>query len=534
MFLLSLFSVLALLAGFFTYRLLYRVWVSTTRYRELGGKAAVPGGSHPILGHMHEIFVKNGHRHHEYVTEAMRDLNTKLMCARRGVLDRSVILWFTSDPLIVKHILKDNFDNYTKTFADGDASTYLLQKFLGGGIFAVSHGPTALDKGDSWYWQRKITSQMFTTSEFKTFICDSFMEKADTLVEVLDSMPSGSVVDLQQYFFRYTMDAFGQIAFDADFDTMKGTSNAYGEAFDGAHSEFLYFSRNHSFMSALVAIWPRGSFARKGIEVLLNLFVHSMQRFNAHRAVLKQYTLEVIRKRRNVGSLASRSKDILGLFIRACDEHSDKNLPNSDQFLTDVVLNLIIAGRDTTACLLSWTFYELARNPEVLAKLRSELEGADPDDYESMKHQSYLKAVFYEVQRLWPSVPFDSKICMEDDVLPGGQRVRVGEQVGFCPYVMGRDSDLYISPMTFDPERWLHDGQFQAPNPYEYPVFQAGPRVCLGMNFALMEASVATTKLVQKFDLKLVVEGGKCLPDATKVTMSIKGPLSMILTPRPS
>eukprot|EP00656_Telonema_subtile_P048962 TRINITY_DN5988_c0_g1_i4.p1 TRINITY_DN5988_c0_g1~~TRINITY_DN5988_c0_g1_i4.p1 ORF type:complete len:118 (+),score=33.45 TRINITY_DN5988_c0_g1_i4:171-524(+) len=103
-----------------------------------------------------------------------------------------------------------------------------------------------------------------------------------------------------------------------------------------------------------------------------------------------------------------------------------RDRPCSDDYLTDIVLNLIIAGRDTTACLLSWTFYELGRNPEVLAKLREELEGSDPDDYQSMKNQPYLTSVLYETARFWPGVPFDSKVAAEDDVLPDGTKIPAG------------------------------------------------------------------------------------------------------------
>ena len=102
-------------------------------------------------------------------------------------------------------------------------------------------------------------------------------------------------------------------------------------------------------------------------------------------------------------------QDILGLFIKAAEEENDTKVYD-DKYLSDIVLNLIIAGRDTTACLLSWTFYLLARHPQVKSILDSEIEKADANQYDSMKHMPYLTAVFYETARLYPPVPMDGKV----------------------------------------------------------------------------------------------------------------------------
>eukprot|EP00656_Telonema_subtile_P025637 TRINITY_DN2767_c0_g1_i4.p1 TRINITY_DN2767_c0_g1~~TRINITY_DN2767_c0_g1_i4.p1 ORF type:complete len:130 (+),score=34.78 TRINITY_DN2767_c0_g1_i4:177-566(+) len=127
----------------------------------------------------------------------------------------------------------------------------------------------------------------------------------------------------------------------------------------------------------------------------------------------------------------------------------------------------------------------------------------------------------------------DGKIAAQDDTFPDGTRIRAGASVSYAPYIMGRDPELYPNPEQFRPERWLLDGKFKAPSQFEYPVFQAGPRLCLGMNFALMEATVATTKLLQSFDFELASPDDESLiPDTGKLTMSIKGPLNMHLTPR--
>lgn len=277
-------------------------------------------------------------------------------------------------------------------------------------------------------------------------------------------------------------------------------------------------------LTTLALTLPRDSLTRRAVDWLFGVLVQDARDFHQHMRVLHEYTTEVIKNRNHSDTT---SKDILGLFIKASQ---DQEHPMSHKYLSDVVLNLIIAGRDTTACLLSWTFYVLAKNPSVLAKLREELESVECDDYGIMKHQPYLTGLLYEVARLYPSVPSDGKTAYEDDVLPDGTVVHRDAMVAYFPYAMGRDPDLWPEPEQVRPERWLQDGKLRAPNQYDFPVFQAGPRICLGMNFALLEASVATAKLVQQFNFHLISHE-ELIPDTGKITMCIKGPLMMQFEP---
>ena len=150
-----------------------------------------------------------------------------------------------------------------------------------------------------------------------------------------------------------------------------------------------------------------------------------------------------------------------------------------------MVLHLIIAGRDTTACLLSWMVYELTKNEDVQRRLHEEIMQKLPPgkamDWKSLSpnEMPYLNGVIYEALRLWPPVPFDLKMAFEDDVLPGGWKVPKFASVAFIPYNMGRDPERYPEPLQFRPERWI---PFNAPPQHEFPVFQAGPRICLGMD----------------------------------------------------
>ncbi|KAK3268724.1 hypothetical protein CYMTET_22786, partial [Cymbomonas tetramitiformis] len=125
---------------------------------------------------------------------------------------------------------------------------------------------------------------------------------------------------------------------------------------------------------------------------------------------------------------------------------------------------------------------------EEINAMYSGLGGA-PISFDSIRKLPYLNAVLTEVLRLHPPVPQDFKIAVADDVLPDGTEIRRGEQVMYQVYVMGRSPKLWEDPLTFLPERHINDeGAFMQPNMYKFPVFQAGPRTCLGKEMAYLEA----------------------------------------------
>jgi len=169
------------------------------------------------------------------------------------------------------------------------------------------------------------------------------------------------------------------------------------------------------------------------------------------------------------------------------------------------LLNILLAGRDTTAGLLTNTWHVLARRPDIWAKLKAEVDelGGERPDYSSIKDMKYLKYVLNESLRLMPVVPGNSREAVRDTVLPlgGGPDgkspvfVPKGWVVGYSPWSMHRREDYYgADAFEFRPERWetLRPG-------WEYLPFNGGPRICVGQQYALMEASYATIRLIQAF-----------------------------------
>ena len=185
--------------------------------------------------------------------------------------------------------------------------------------------------------------------------------------------------------------------------------------------------------------------------------------------------------------------------------------------LRSELLNILLAGRDTTAGLLSCTWHVLARRPDIYAKLRAEVEETVGDkhqlpDYAAIKEMKYLRYILAESLRLMPVVPGNTRVARVDTVLPlGGGRdgqaplfVPAGTAVNYHVWSMHRRTDFYgADSLDFRPERWetLRPG-------WEYLPFNGGPRICVGQQFALMEASYTTVRLVQEFSKRGGFSGG--------------------------
>eukprot|EP00897_Mesotaenium_endlicherianum_P010838 jgi/Mesen1/9783/ME000007S09841 len=215
--------------------------------------------------------------------------------------------------------------------------------------------------------------------------------------------------------------------------------------------------------------------------------------------------------------------DFLSRFMRLQDE-SEKS--QSDKYLRDMMTNFVLAGRDTSAVALTWFFWLLSKHPDVedaiycevmdvLSSTYRETAGSGHADggeelrdstrktsltYEQMKGMPYLHAALSESMRLYPPVPVNLKYVQEDDTLPDGTFVPAGTNVIFANYVTGRLENVWGPDcLEFKPERWLKNGQFVPASPFKYPIFNAGPRTCLGKDMAYLLMKIVTVYLVKNY-----------------------------------
>jgi cytochrome P450 len=195
--------------------------------------------------------------------------------------------------------------------------------------------------------------------------------------------------------------------------------------------------------------------------------------------------------------------------------HAIAGYTRDRQMLRDQLVSVLLAGRDTTACTLTWAIYHLSMDPKITFKLRQEIidtVGLDrTPTYEDLKNMKYLQHILNETLRLYPVVPFNIRFALTDTTLPmGGGKdglqpigIPQGTAIGYSTLVMQRREDIYppvsatFPPVAqFSPERWDN----WTPKSWTYVPFNGGPRICIGQQFALTEMGYTLVRIFQRFE----------------------------------
>ncbi|KAH7293604.1 hypothetical protein KP509_28G032600 [Ceratopteris richardii] len=445
---------------------MYLLW---KRHPNYGGSPGSP--SFPIIGCL-PILLLNKHRFHEWTLG-------------------SDILLFTIDPEVIRHVLKDSFTSYPK----GPVFYPYFEELLGQGILN-SDGPL-------WVFQRKVASHIFTSNSLRTFVLSiSNSEISSRLLPghaAAQHMSSDSV-DMQDILIRCIVDMICQMTLGMDPVCLKfPTSGNMEEATKVPDSLVQGFVQG--FQAA-----TRSSAERS----LVPRFLWTMKRFlriGSERELLQalgpvnEFTTFLIKQSKK--EMGNGRKDLLARFIQlsdetleamACDDMGVNALSTiSDSLLRDILLSFLLAGLETVASAVTFTLW-----------LKDAMK-VGIFTYEEVRKMDYTHAVISETMRLYPSVPADCKYAAEDDVLPDGTKVSKGYRIGLMIFAMGRSPKLWGKDcLDFRPERWLDlNGHFQPVSAFKYPVFQAGPRICLGKDFAFIQTKLLLASLLMKFEFSV-------------------------------
>lgn len=221
--------------------------------------------------------------------------------------------------------------------------------------------------------------------------------------------------------------------------------------------------------------------------------------------------------------------DLLSVLLAAAD--GDGGAPMSDQQLRDEMMTLFLAGQETTANALTWTWYLLSQHPEAEAKLLEELDrvlaGRAPA-LSDLPNLPFTEMVIREALRLYPPGPGFAREPTEDVVI-GGYDVPKGSIIMISPYALQRDERFFPDPEWFDPDRFSADWEERVPR-YAYLPFGGGPRVCIGNAFAMMEARLILSTVTQHY--KLSLEPNEEIAPVQLVTLRPRGPVRMKLARR--
>ena len=332
-----------------------------------------------------------------------------------------------------------------------------------------------ISEGESWRRQRRLAQPAFHRQRINEYAA-TMVERARTFA---GEWRDGAVIDIAGEMMRLTMEIAVRTLFGT---TLSNEAQQVGQA---------------------VTFLMRYELRRLRSPVRIPLSWPTPANHRAERAYqfLDSVVYRIISERKSQGGGDDRS-DLLSLLMSAVDEDGSQMTP---QQLRDETMTLFLAGHETTALTLAWTWYLLSENPAVEALLHEELasvlSGRSPEAAE-LSRLPFLHAIIHEVLRLYPPAYILSRTSVAPVSL-GGYEFPAGTTILMSQWLTHRDPRYFEDPDAFRPERWL-DGLEERLPAGAYLPFGDGPRRCIGQGFALVEAALVLATLAQQFSLRLI------------------------------
>jgi cytochrome P450 len=379
------------------------------------------------------------------------------------------------DPAAVRHVFLDNAANFRK-----DAlQLRVLSPGLGNGLLTAD--------GDAWRLQRRSLAPLFSPRQVAEF-APAMQRVAAATVDRLGRRRDGAVADIGELMSRMTLEVLEQTLFSQG---LGREPSAFQKAVTGYFNSFgrldlLDLIGAPAFLPRLGRL--RGRPSLKFFETAVEAIIDN------RKALLDR------------GGAAPR--DLLTLLLGAKDPETGLGMPEPD--IRANIVTFIGAGHETTANGLTWTLYLLSQSPEWRERAEREAdETFDPGHPASLEKCEVLRAVFDEALRLYPPAAILSREAIADDEILG-VRVPAGAVIVVSPYVLHRRRGLWDNPDAFDPGRFIGERRERIDR-FAYIPFGAGPRVCIGMAFAIQEAIIVLANFLRAFHFDLV-EGYEVMP----------------------
>ncbi|KAK7394690.1 hypothetical protein VNO78_15225 [Psophocarpus tetragonolobus] len=414
-----------------------------------------------------------------------------------------------SDPSIAKHILRDNAKAYSKGIL-----AEILDFVMGKGLIPAD--------GEIWRVRRRAIVPALH-QKYVAAMIGLFGQAADRLCQKLDAAASdGEDVEMESLFSRLTLDIIGKAVFNYDFDSLSNDTGIVEAVYT-----VLREAEDRSVAPIPVweiPIWKDISPRLRKVNAALKLINDTLDDLIAicKRMVDEEELLF------HEEYMNEKDPSILHFLLASGDDVSSKQL-------RDDLMTMLIAGHETSAAVLTWTFYLLSKEPRVVSKLQEEVDSILGDRFptiEDMKKLKYTTRVINESLRLYPQPPVLIRRSLEDDVL-GEYPIKRGEDIFISVWNLHRSPKLWDDADKFEPERWALDG----PNPnetnqnFKYLPFGGGQRKCIGDLFASYETVVALSMLVRRFNFQMAV-GAPPVEMTTGATIHTTQGLKMTVTHR--
>ncbi len=392
---------------------------------------------------------------------------------RMGRLNSAAYL--LNNPIDIQHVLITNYKNYPKAL-DVISFPPPVKKVFGQGL-VFSNDPLHLK-------QRRIMQPFFNHQQIAAY-ADMMVEKTQKICE---SWKEDIEIDLSFEISQLTMGIATKAFFNME---LSNQSSEFSEAVRVGQRCLA-----ESFFSTL-SLLP------------FSLYLPARRNREIHRvvALIEGNILNAIKARREGRDMGV---DLLSALLHAHDEDASTM---SDQQLRDEIITLFLAGHETTANALSFTFYLLSQHPDVEARLLEELHsvlGDKPPSFDSVPSLVYAERVFAEALRLYPPAwILQPRVAKDSDILPSGVTIPAGDIVIMLPYITHRNPKFFPDPDRFDPERFTKGayeagGACESRPPFAYFPFSGGSRGCIGERFAQMEGMLILATIAKQFKMTLL------------------------------
>jgi cytochrome P450 len=373
--------------------------------------------------------------------------------------------YLVTDPDGVKHILQDNHTNYIK-----GPWYQVLRPLMGDGLFSSD--------GDYWKRQRRLIQPAFQRKHHPR-MAGIVVDSTSRMLQRWEGHASrAEAVDGRVEVILLTLEILLRSMFSGD---LIGSEQVLRDA-------ILDCSRHMDLVGAV-----------KIVKLLTWFRFAKRHRFQRAIRTLDDFILRVVdQRRRNQVD----NGDLVSLLLWARDEQTGESM--SDRQIRDELMTMLQAGNDTVADAVSWTWYLLAKHPEVRQRVELEVDSAlkgRPPGFEDLPTLDYIHRVITEAMRIYPPAWVFARSAMKDDVI-GGYHIPAEALVIVSPYVTHRLPGLWEDPERFDPDRFLPERSQGRPR-FAYFPFSAGPRQCIGASIAMMEAQMIIAMAAQRYRLSV-------------------------------
>jgi cytochrome P450 len=394
---------------------------------------------------------------------------------------------FVSHPDAVQHILQTNSRNYNKQALDYQ----MLYPLVGQGLLTSD--------GETWLRQRRLMQPAFHRQRIAAL---GEMMVGETLAMLERWQPGvgrGQALAIDQEMMRLTLTIVGKALLSVD---LGAEASQFGQAFKQANARFGF----GNIFSILLPWLP----------------TRANRQFKSALQVMDSLVTEIIAQRR---AHPAAHDDLLSMLLQARDEQTGQGM--SDRQLRDELMTILLAGHETTANALTWTFYLLSQHPQEAASLSEEVQrvlGDRPPAVDDLPRLPYTRMVFQEALRLYPPAWSIARRAIQDDEL-AGYPIPAGSVIHIILYALHRHPRLWEAPHEFRPLRFTED-EVERRHKFAYLPFSTGPRKCIGDYFAMTEGQLILATVAQRY--RLALAQGQRVGTAPLITLNPRYGMRML------